>query len=147
MDIKALTKILGDIKKISEKIIQKALPIMETIETEDASTVVNFLERVPGDTSHALEVLQDITLQWVKDAQPLKEEVEKFVLYEDESIRLNTEECKVLAEAWRGDAYDKQGIDGLLALKADLKQTLERISEEELMKEAEKVLLCEDAED
>lgn len=145
-DIRALTKILSEIKKLSDTIIFEALPIMKSVESLESEMVKNLADSVSCSSEHALDVLQTITLDWIKDAEPLKTEVSSFIIKDEDSFRLNTEGCPVLAEVWGGDAYDKPDIDGLKELRSDLQKTLENISEEKLYKEAFAVLTGEDPE-
>lgn len=144
-DFRALTKIISDIKKISNQIISTSLPIMRSIENEESEYVKTLVEEVPElDPAYALLTLQEISLEWIKDAEPLQIEVDRFIVSGEDSFLINVDECSLLAEVWNGDAYDKSGTLGLQEFRDDLKRQLSNVNEEYLMRRAKELLTGEE---
>ena|SRR5437868_5627122 len=144
-NLKALAKVGADIKRLATNIIVRSLPLMKGIDSEDSEYVKTLVEEIPDlQPSQALAILQEISLEWVIDAERAKEEIDSFVVYDDTSIVVNSDGCPILGEIWRGDAYDKAGIEGLKIFRDDLRATYEGINEETLMKTARERLLGED---
>jgi len=145
-NVKVLTKTISEIKRLADGIILQTLPLMKVIEVEENEYVESLIAEVPDlQSSQALQTLQDIVLEWVKDAEPIRTEVDVFIVYDDNSFKfkINTQRCPVLSEVWNGDAYGDGGVDGLKIFRDELKKQLEEISEENLIKKAKELLLGE----
>jgi hypothetical protein len=146
-NLKGLGKLLSEIKKISEEIMQRSLPIMHLVKYPNDEYVIKLMEEIPElESEQALSTLQDITVGWVNDADHAKDEIDIFIIEETDSFRINVEGCPTLAEVWNGDAYDKAGIEGLREFRDDLKKQLSNIGEEQLMRQARVMLLGEEDE-
>jgi hypothetical protein len=130
-----LIVVLPALKKISNDIIRKTIPIMKSIELENNSYTKEVSKKFPElSTDLILEKMQRVTLDWVGDAEKVKSEIDRFIVEtEDGVFKLDFEMCKFLAEVWNGDTYDKMEIDGLQALLDDLKTQLSEISQENLV--------------
>jgi len=114
---------------------------MKNLETHENEFVDDILYELNDiDKDRALEVLQDISLEWIHDAEKVKKEINRFVVVSGETYSLNIDECPYFAQVWSGDFYDKEELEGLKALYDDLLNQSKRISEESLVEEALAVL-------
>ena len=145
MDLRIAYGLVNEIRKISNAIILESLPIMRNIDSGD-KYVDDLIGEFPNlSRDQALEVLQEVSLEWVKDAEPLTKEASIFITEGEEGYHINdTEECPILSEVWKGDAYDKSEVEGLRELLKDLKQELALVNETHLIKKAKDMLLGED---
>jgi hypothetical protein len=133
---KKLGKVLSEIKKVSQKIIQNSIALMKTI-SADGELVDLVLEEVPtSGRIDALAALQNVSLAWTKDAEAVLSEIDRFMVFEDGTYRVNVEGCPLLAQAWCGDLFDKSEYDGMVALLEDLKEQRSTVTEDKLVSDA-----------
>lgn len=74
--------------------------------------------KVPRDTIKT--TIQEILLQQIDIADKSRKEVNEFAGAFASNERIDTDTCPFLSEIYYGDAYDKEGIDGLLELCKEL---------------------------
>jgi hypothetical protein len=75
-----LIVVLPALKKISNDIIRKTIPIMKSIELENNSYTKEVSKKFPDlSTDLILEKMQRVTLDWVGDAEKVKSEVDRFI--------------------------------------------------------------------
>ena len=151
-----LSNVLSNIKSVSKTIVEKSVSIMKEIESEQSEIVDDFLDALQEagsapfsgkrrfksdnqlekiDREAALILLQDASLELVKDAERVIEEIDTFVIHSVGQITINSdpEKCPFLTEVWNGDIYDKTEIDGLIDLLEDLKIQLSNVTSEYLV--------------
>lgn len=121
-----------DIKTSASDILKKLEPVMKNIKDPNNEIVVQGVKKYPEYTSNLQQAMQNVTVQWVKDAAATKLEIDKFIKFTDEGFIFNFDECPFIAEVWNGDAYDKQGLEGLQELKKDLAKQFADINRENL---------------
>lgn len=144
-NFKTLTKIMSALRKKSHEIIDQALPFMELVSHNEY--VATLIEKFPSlQPDDAQNTLQDVCLEWVEDADKIRQEIYLFIIETEDGFRINTEGCPFLSEVWNGDAYDKQGIEGMRMLLADLAIQQQNINEESLLAKATEWLMGEEDE-
>ena len=88
-------------------------------------------------------ILRDITLKWPSDAEIILQEIEKFsdsVIQGEEAVDEGEDEYPFLFQVWYGDIYDSSEISGLIELKTDLLNQLQKITEDSLIKKAKTMI-------
>lgn len=136
-------KVLKRLDSTSQNIINASLAIMKKIQNVDSELVDDLIEEKGGDSETAdrealLNALQEASLDWTGDAEKVRQELDNFVLEEDDIYTVNADmdTCPFLTEVWNGDSYDKTGVEGLQALLTDLENQLKDINEESLVRKA-----------
>jgi hypothetical protein len=76
-----------------------------------------------------------IVSTWTERADKVNVEIDKFVVEDNNtfSISPSPEVTPFLSEVWYGDTYDKEGLQGLLALKKALTDDVALVSEKSLI--------------
>ena len=139
-----LTNTLNKIKFLSNKIIEKAIPIMQELEEDNnyilESFVDDLIESNPelgkNNPSLLLEYLQSTMIELLTDAEIIIKEIESFsdaVIQGDDAIDEGEDDFPFLLQVWRGDIYEKQNIKGLKDLEKDLKKQLKNLDEEKII--------------
>lgn len=121
---------LDSTKNLSKKILSRMIEIMKQIDDSDSEFLENFFEMLDPNESltidqknRALEELKNSSLKIVADSQTILEEFSDFektlIRGGDDEIE-KLENCDFLKEVWFGDVFEKDHLDGLLALVEDL---------------------------
>jgi predicted transcriptional regulator len=135
-----LTSILNIIENTSRDILSKAVPIMKDLKNTDSEMVDEVMEYVKDESTRTvLEVLQNICLDLVEDAEKVVLEIEAFsdaVVQGEEVIEEREEEYLFLMEVWCGDIYEKEKLAGLKELAKELKNQLKEVSENKIVEHA-----------
>lgn len=139
--VQNLSKILGNLKTISTKIIENAVPIMKDLKNEDSDLVADVLDELGNSKEYSkdyiLSLLQDETLSLVEDAQAVHREMEYFaesVIQGEDALMESEEDYPYLLQVWCGDVYNgTEGVDALQKLYAELKENLGMVTEEEIV--------------
>jgi hypothetical protein len=128
--LKLLLASVHSLEELSNRIIKKSLKIVRRI-----SELADVVHASNPDLSkeQIIDKMIDTTSEWTKTAELVNNEVPNFITETDSSFSLNFEGCPFLAEVWHGDAFDKEGLEGLKMLEADLRKDLAKVSEEGLV--------------
>jgi hypothetical protein len=138
--LNSLTNILNIIENTAKDILAKALPIMKDLESTNSELVDEVMEYIKDVSSQTvLEVLQNICLDLVEDAEKVVLEIEAFsdaVVQGEEVIEEREEEYLFLMEVWCGDIYEKEKLAGLKELARELKNQLKEVDENKIIEHA-----------
>lgn len=144
-ELLTLSNTVAAIKRSCQEIIANAVALMRELEDDDAEDgnlvweLTTKLRDIPK--KDALERLRTVSLTWTTDAETVLAELKLFVTSNGSGkIKINDdpEKCPRLTEAWRGDAYDVEGIEGLKELLKDLRSQSDLINREQLIELAAK---------
>lgn len=132
-----LTTTLNVLRQLSQNIISKTLPIMKELENPDNDLVDEFLQENGGfDRPTAAQILQNISLELIADAQTINREIESFsdaVIHGEDGIAEGENDYPFLLEVWYGDMYGETGVKGLQALVSDLREQFSKIDEDTIL--------------
>jgi hypothetical protein len=135
-----LTSTLNIIENTARAILSKTIPIMEELKYTDSDIVEEVMESTKDISSKkVLEVLQNICLDLVEDAEKVVLEIESFsdaVLQGEDVIEEREEEYLFLMEVWCGDIYEKEKLAGLKELAKELKNQLNEVDEYKIIGKA-----------
>lgn len=126
--------VLAEILDTSNAILKLSVPVMRAVGDPDLSrnmAVAQLCQESDGGVQpeKALELLQEVALKLTLDAEAVRAQIDVFAkTFLQEGTSIETIEQPFFKEVWYGDTYDKEGIEGLKALKADLKKQLSKIS-------------------
>jgi hypothetical protein len=125
---------LEEIKVAAVNILKKLEPVMKNIKDANHEVVLQGTKKHPEYSVLAFqEAMSAVATEWIKDASAVKLEIDGFIKLSDDGLPyIVFISCPFLTEVWNGDAYDKQGLDGLKALKADLLKQFNDINRENL---------------
>jgi len=131
--LQKLTETLASIKSTSKNILENMLPIMDTISSPNCEIVEEIVYRTNIDAKKVTDYSQDIAISLIDDAETISFEIDKFVnavVKGKQKIRDNIDQYPYLGDVWYGDTYDGlSGIDALLELLKELKNTLAQTNE------------------
>lgn len=130
-----ILSLLGDIKIKAIDILKKLEPVMKHIKDPKHEIVIQACEKYPQhDPKTIQDTMQQISIEWIKDASLVKTEIDKFFYATEDGFFFQTDPdiCPFLAEVWNGDAYDAPLVEGLENLKKDLSQQFSKINRENL---------------
>ena len=130
-----IISVLTEIKISAVDILKKLDPVMKNIKDHNNDIVLQASKKYPEYSIDVLQnAMQSVTIEWIKDASSVKLEIDKFITFTEEGFVFQTDSkiCPFLLETWNGDAYDKQGIEGLKELKNDLVKQFINITRENL---------------
>jgi hypothetical protein len=123
---------LSDIKVEASNILKKLEPVMKNIKDSNSDIVVQCIKKYPQYKDGIHDTMQNITVEWIKDASTVMSEIDNFIKVTDEGFIFQMESCPFLAEVWTGDAYDRHGLEGLKELKIDLTKQFSDINRDNL---------------
>lgn len=135
-------KLVSEIRMVASKIIRRAIPMMEDIGDEEESEYVEmFVNEYPDlEREKIRDVLQSITTAWVADAEKVKMEIDTFIVFDGDQVKINEGCSDFFAQIWAGDTYDKEGEEALQGLLEDLQTQVSVVTEQDLLDEAERLL-------
>jgi len=125
-DLAVLVETLSEIRRISNDILEKMLPIMEQITEDDNDIVGEVIHDAEIEENEAVEYLEQITLEIISDSESIRKEMDSFAKYVVEGkkeLADNISNYPFFANIWYGDAYD--GFEGVSALQMLLKELKE----------------------
>jgi len=129
--LRLLTKTLNEISKLSTEILTRSLVIMRSLPDKDSDIIEDIFElRQDLKREVIVEAAKEASMDLVSDAEIVRSEIKGFVVKTADGFQLNEKACPFLAQVWHGDAYDKSEIEGLQALRDDLKVQLGNTDEE-----------------
>ena len=150
-----LESTMKKIKDLSVDIIKKSIELMTLIDTDLIDKFIYDLRSSPK-LSKTFKKMADAELKdiiyehmkiysykYVDDAHKIISEIDNFIKVDGIKIHVNIIECPLLGEAWAGDSYDKQGIEGLEELLKSLQSDFDAITEEKIKDYTEKLLPIE----
>jgi len=142
--LRNIVETLTLLKETSTRVIQKMLPIMQSLsqKKEIVEEVLRLLANEGGSvTSDKIErYLRAKTLNIIDDSEKIIKEFDNFtsaVSNGKADIERNIKLYPFLAEVWYGDVFDgKEGIDALQHLIFKLEDDLNKIDHERFIQEA-----------
>ena len=134
-NLRSVLTTLDDIKKLATQVAKKSQPIIKKIEESYANEVLEVNPNFGLAREQIVEKMLAIVATWTERADKVNVEIDKFVVEDNNtfSISPSPEVTPFLSEVWYGDTYDKEGLQGLLALKKALTDDVALVSEKSLI--------------
>lgn len=133
-----LTDTINKLSKVANAIIKKTIPLMEELLDQDNDLVDELAEMLPtASKDNIIAVARDITLEWIADAEKIRNELPvftKLIMKGKDKVREGAEQCPLLCEVWCGDTYDEHGLSALKQLGKELTNLLNMINRQTLIK-------------
>jgi len=130
-----LTETLNELSRIAREIIQRLLPLMEEINEPNNDFIANLkLKGCELADSQATKLLQDAVINLTVDAKTVQRELHIFstaIIRSSKSLK--DANCPFMKEVWYGDAYGRDGLEGILSLKLDLEKQLRAADEDKIL--------------
>ena len=125
--------ILESIRKEANHTIVSVLPIMKELKY-DENDYVDILMRDAYFLSEdkALKLLRASIIKISSDASSISESLANVPIGSDATRIFRS--CKLLQEAWSGDAFDAEGEDGLMRLLDSLQTQRKQLKKDEFLK-------------
>lgn len=141
---------LEETKNILAKISNKcyeiiSLPILKRLRNDNDYVIVDASRTLNLSVSEAKVLCQNIAKSAILESTTLIKETANFITATPEEVKYNFNKCPLITEVWKGDAYDKQGNDGLNMLYDELCSTYDVLKSDELfLKKCTEEILFED---
>jgi hypothetical protein len=126
-----LSSEIEEIKKLSDLIIRKSIPIIKHYSNVDT---VKGLKTQNPSIKDIEKRIKNESLKLIDDSKKIKGEIVDFV---DVVLGIKTfDDVKVpfLQGVWMGDVYETSGYDSIFSLKKDLTEQLENCTNENFAK-------------
>ncbi len=136
---KRLVKSMDDIKVVAIDILKKLEPVQQTLRQPDNEILQTGLTKFPDmkkDKLAFVNAMLSVVSEWQGDASDAKREIDSFIKLDDSGFLFDFKGCPFLADVWIGDAYDKEGVDGLLELHVDLTDQFKKMTRDNLYNKA-----------
>lgn len=130
--INKIAACVSEIKKLSLDIIKKLDPVTTSIKDPNNNIVLEGIKKYPQHADKLQQEMMVVVSNWKVDAMKVKDEIDKFIKISSQGFSMDFESCPFLTEVWNGDTYDKQELEGLVALKDDLQHQFSNINRQNL---------------
>jgi len=119
-----LVSVLREIKTAADDIIKKFNPVLENLKDSNNELVQQAIKKYPNHGSTIQESMRKVVNEWMVEALRTRAELDSVIITapgDDGFVIEFNERVPFLMEVYNGDIYDKQGLNGVIALRDDLK--------------------------
>ncbi len=126
---------LKNIQSLSGKILSKGVQLLKDIASEESEIIEEISDQLDHSSdSEIAEEAQNYLNSLITDSETIHQEIEEFARA---VVRGNEAVYKIdslfFQQVWHGDMYDKDHVDGLKALCADLQGQLGLLTDDNVV--------------
>ncbi len=116
-----LVTALQQAKIAAENIIKKLDPVSKNLKDANHEIVQEAVKKYPAHAKTIQKCMQEVVVDWMSDALHVKADYDGITRKTDDGFIIDFSGGSFMSEVYNGDTYDKQGVDGIIALESDLK--------------------------